>query len=111
MALPGATTSRWHSSHISDLTTKRCGAFRTGVTRNLCYIFIDEQQELISKAKETIAAATNKCKDVENKMKVCISYLLLLRRQSMLGYMWVCLRAIYCNYSIQEKLKSGVCVI
>ncbi|XP_068676105.1 structural maintenance of chromosomes protein 2-like isoform X1 [Montipora foliosa] len=30
---------------------------------------VEEQQELISKAKETIAAATEKCHDVENKMK------------------------------------------
>ena len=36
-------------------------------------LFVEEQQELISKAKETIAAATEKCKDVENKMKVCLS--------------------------------------
>ncbi|CAH3192698.1 unnamed protein product, partial [Porites evermanni] len=30
---------------------------------------VEEQQELMTKAKETIASATEKCKDVENKMK------------------------------------------
>ncbi|XP_073227493.1 structural maintenance of chromosomes protein 2-like [Porites lutea] len=30
---------------------------------------VEEQQELMRKAKETIASATEKCKDVENKMK------------------------------------------
>ena len=33
-------------------------------------LFTEEQQEVISKAKDTIATATEKCKDVENKMKV-----------------------------------------
>ena len=41
---------------------------------SVCFVaFIgptEEQQEVIAKAKETVAATTEKCKDVENKMKV-----------------------------------------
>lgn len=58
----------------------------------------EEQQELITKAKETITAATNKCKDVENKMKVCVCIIppsfCYFRRPNMFGFVQVCLRAI-----------------
>ena len=37
-----------------------------------CCFTLGEHQQTIAKAKETIAAATAKCKDVEENMKVCV---------------------------------------
>lgn len=48
----------------------KCGEAFADVFSACDFFFVDEQQEFISKAKDTIAAATEKCKDVENKMKV-----------------------------------------
>ena len=53
----------------------RCGKDFADVFSACDFFFLDDQQEFISKAKDTIAAATEKCKDIENKMKVCCTFI------------------------------------
>ena len=53
----------------------RCGKDLADVFSACDFLFLDDQQEFISKAKDTIAAATEKCKDIENKMKVCCTFI------------------------------------